>query len=236
MYPILTNLSSVHGTIPFSARSAIALPSSQRNRLTDKGSGKEEDTGNPTAVHPSSTLHSTARAVPHNNHVTNPRLNYAPIDSPINSSIKSPTGILLLPYDDGVKDLRFSDIYDPSRGDGGDVGVVGVSVNEEYMRLMAAATAAAVVGDSVDETRDEKGGARDEKGWMYPRSPPPHQSLPLPQPPSQRRDLPPPSSAADDELSLADVYRHIGAGTGIGGGEDEGDGYGVYEENEVYRR
>ena len=229
---------------------------------TVKGSGKEdEESINPfikPLVNPSVNLSINLPTSP--TYPPNKSPIISPSDYSINSPISTTSGLLTSPYDDEENDLRFIDIYDPSRGGLDEVGVVKVSVNDEYLRLMNLVNAAARdrERDGGGMVGEELGGRRDEERDVPLLSQPTRQTLslsthelspPLPQPPSphiknqqQHSPLPsslyvqdhqqsPPLSPSSVVLSLADVYRQ--SGTGGGNGNDD---YGIYEENEVYRR
>ena len=224
-----------------------------------KGSGKEDEESINPFIKPSIKL---SINLPSPTHPPNKSSTISPNNYSINSPISTTSGLLTSPYDDEENDLRFTDISDPSRGGLDEVGVVKVSVNDEYIRLMNLVNAAARDRDKVREeggmVGEEIGGRREEERDVPLLSqptrqtlslsthevspsllpPPPHnknknhqQPLPSPSLYSQDHQQLPPLSPSSVVLSLADVYRQ--SGTGGGNGNDE---YGIYEENEVYRR
>ena len=222
-----------------------------------KGSGKEDEESINPFIKPSIKL---SINIPNQTHPPNKSSTISPNNFSINSPISTTSGLLKSPYDDEENDLRFIDIYDPSRGGLDEVGVVKVSVNDEYLRLMNLVNAAARDRDRErgGMLGEELGGRREEERDIPLLSQPTQQTLslsthevspslpPLPPPPhstNHQQPLPSPSLYSNDHqqlpplspssvaLSLADVYRQ--SGTGGGNGNDD---YGIYEENEVYRR
>ena len=205
-----------------------------RGRHKDKGSGKEDEE-EPLSMNPWTNPHTNPR------NAGIPSSHYDEDDNDDDDDDD----------DDDDNDLRFADIYDPSR-EGAEVGVVKMNVNERYTRLKALADATAGGGRGAGMREGERGMREGERGMRtLSLSIPPHQSLPLPLPPAptSTTSLAPtsttpsaapsspvsPASPTSVVLSFADVYQHSG-GTEGDHDDDVYGGIGVYEENEVYRR